>query len=118
MKNRGLIILLCGLGLVSGGIIGWIAHKNLVPQEVITAEPERIKEEISDEDLASLCSELTDEEKSNVLVVQKQVKSLQGSLAEKEDQLRQLQEEMEQDKKKKKSAKTSAKNKSKIRYYT
>jgi len=74
-------------GLLFGSVIGYIAYKAFNPPVTIVAEPEIIKEQISDEELELLCSELTDVERNSVLEVQGKVKSLQEQLIEKEAEL-------------------------------
>ena len=81
-----------------------LANQAFNPPETIVAEPEVIKEEISDEELESLCQELTDAEKQNVLDVQNKVSSLQEQLAEKEAELARIKRSAQKNEKSRKAA--------------
>jgi CRISPR/Cas system CSM-associated protein Csm2 small subunit len=102
--NPKLLPLLGVVGVICGAGLGWFGHSVLNTPEVITPPPEIIKEEISDEDLATLCEELTEDERANILDVQAQVVSLQSELQEKESELDRLYEESKRDASKKEAA--------------
>ena len=91
-------------GLLVGAFVGYLANQAFNPPETIVAEPEVIKEEISNEELASLCQELTDAEKQNVLDVQNKVSSLQEQLAEKEAELARIKRSAQKNEKSRKAA--------------
>lgn len=86
MMNIGIGV----VGLLIGGIIGYIAYSTLNPPKQITVETELTQKELTDEELEALCADLTDEEKRNVLVVQEEVKSLQEQVADREAELTKL----------------------------
>jgi hypothetical protein len=78
------------VGILIGGIVGYVAHSTLKPMQEITVESNIVEKELTDEDLEALCAELTDTEKNNVLVVQAEVKSLQEQVGEREAELLKL----------------------------
>ena len=91
LKKRNLI----GFSLVAlivGGFAGWFGHGLTVEPEVevVAAEKQVVKEDPTDEELKALCSDLTEAQKKDVLQVQETVKTLQSTLAEKEEELAEL----------------------------
>lgn len=85
------------IGAASGGILGYTGHALFSEPEVVVPPPEIIKEGISEDDLASLCAELTDDAETRVMEAQTRVNTLQQQLAEKEQELAALQQQNEQD---------------------
>lgn len=77
-------------GVVAGGVIGYILTNSFMEPEIITVEPEIVKEELTDQELENLCQHLTDAEKKNVLEVQKEVSSLQSQIQNKEAEIEEL----------------------------
>lgn len=78
-------------GILLGGMVGYIAHAMFAtpePAAVILPPPEIIEQQISDEDLARLCEELTEDEKVKVVSAQEKVVQLQSELDAKEAALR------------------------------
>lgn len=74
-------------GILVGGLVGYLAHGMFSPSEpasVILPPPEIIEQQITDEDLARLCEELTDDEKTRVVAAQEKVVELQSTLEAKE----------------------------------
>ncbi len=74
-------------GILLGGLVGYVAHAMFAPPEpapVILPPPEIIEQQITDEDLARLCEELTDDEKTRVVAAQEKVVQLQSELDKKE----------------------------------
>lgn len=68
-----------------GVAIGWVVASSNPPEpEVVVPPPEIIEQQISDEDLARLCEELTDDEKTKVVAAQERVMSLQEELDKRE----------------------------------
>lgn len=92
------------IGIVAGGAVGYAAHALLAVPEVVIPPPQVIKDEISDEDLANLCSELTEDEKTKVQTAQRRVDDLQQRLAARESELEGLRKSAEGDEAKKKAA--------------
>ncbi len=85
--------LIAVISLLSGMGVGWFGSSLFSEPE--TLEPQLIdidvqEFELTDEQLAELCKELTEEEKQNVFDIQEKVTSLQSSLAEKEEELSRL----------------------------
>ncbi len=86
--------LLFGCGI--GAAVGYVAHATLSGgdgDKVVIPPPAVIKAEISDEDLASLCEELTDDEASKAREAQNKVDSLQDQLMAKEAELAEMKKE-------------------------
>lgn len=71
-------------GIFLGGIVGYVAHATFAEPEIVVPPVEYIEKEITDEDLARLCEELTDDEKVKVVEAQELVVKLQDELAAKE----------------------------------
>ena len=88
-----------------GVALGWLAYGMLVEPEVVIPDPTVIKDQISDEDLAILCEELTEDEKTKVKNAQGRVSTLQAELDAKTAELR----EMKKDAAKNKSNQAAAK---------
>lgn len=78
------------VGILIGGLVGYVAHSTLSPMQEITVETNVIEKELTDEDLEALCAELTDTERNTVLTVQAEVKSLQEQVGEREAELLKL----------------------------
>ena len=57
------------VGILIGGLVGYVAHSTLSPMQEITVETNVIEKELTDEDLEALCAELTDTERNTVLTV-------------------------------------------------
>ena len=85
------------IGAASGGVLGYTGHAMFAEPEVVVPPPEIIKEGISEDDLASLCEELTDDVETRVLDAQGRVNSLQQELATKEQELATLKRQNEED---------------------
>lgn len=95
--------LLFGCGI--GAAVGYVAHATFAANDKVIIPPAAvIKAEISDEDLASLCEELTDDEATKAREAQNRVESLQTQLQAKEAELAQLKEEAAGDEVKRKAA--------------
>lgn len=93
MSKQMLIIGVGLFGVMVGSGLGYVASQSLQdPQEVVT-QTQVVTEELSDEDLAELCRGLTDEEKRNVLEVQEEVKNLQATLSDREDELNKMKQQ-------------------------
>lgn len=91
-------------GVLVGSGLGYVASQTFQePQEVVT-HTQVVTEELSNEDLEELCKGLTDEEKKNVLEVQKEVKDLHNKLAEREAELEKLKRQQHSTEKAKKAA--------------
>ena len=71
-------------GIFLGGVVGYVAHATFAEPEIVVPPVEYIEKEITDEDLARLCEELTDDEKVKVVEAQELVVKLQDELAAKE----------------------------------
>ena len=83
--------MLVGLtGAVIGIGIGYVAYSTLNPPEKVIVEAAPVMEELSDEDLETLCAGLTEQERKTVLTVQAEVKGLQEQLLEREAELERL----------------------------
>lgn len=77
-------------GVLVGSGLGYVASQSFQePQEVVT-QTQVVTQELSNEDLEELCKGLTDEEKKNVLEIQREVNDLQSVLADREAQLEKL----------------------------
>lgn len=85
------------IGAASGGVLGYTGHALFAEPEVVVPPPEIIKEGISEDDLASLCEELTDDAETRVVAAQNKVNTLQQQLADKERELSQMKREKEVD---------------------
>lgn len=95
--------LLFGCGI--GAAVGYVAHATFAADDKVIIPPAAvIKAEISDEDLASLCEELTDDEATKAREAQNRVESLQTQLQAKEAELAQLKQEAEGDEQKRQAA--------------
>ena len=93
MSKQMLIIGVGLFGVMVGSGLGYVASQSLQdPQDVVT-QTQVVTEELSDEDLAELCRGLTDEEKRNVLEVQEEVKNLQATLSDREDELNKMKQQ-------------------------
>lgn len=85
------------IGIVVGGTVGFIAHMMFAKTEVVIPPPEVIQQEITDEQLATLCKDLTQDEKSKVVQAQERVVSLQSQLDAREKELNELKAKGEKD---------------------
>jgi len=84
--------------------VGYVAHATLSEPTVVIPPAAIIKEEISDEDLATLCEELTEDEASRAREAQGRVEELQNELSAKEAELAQLKKDTAGDDEKKAAA--------------
>ena len=94
-------------GVCIGAAAGYLAHSMMSDDDggkVIIPPAAVIKAEISDEDLASLCEELTEDEAAKAREAQNRVESLQSQLSAKETELAELQKEAEGDTERAKAA--------------
>ena len=87
MSKQMLIIGVGLFGVMVGSGLGYVASQSLQDPQDVVMQTQVVTEELSDEDLAELCRGLTDEEKRNVLEVQEEVKNLQATLSDREDEL-------------------------------
>lgn len=93
------------MGSIMGAGFGYMLSALNPPEpEIIVQEPEVVMQELTDEQLANLCAELTTEEKKNVLQVQQEVTSLQSQLDEKEAELERLKNKIHKDEASKEAA--------------
>ncbi len=92
------------LGCAVGAGVGYVAHATLSEPTVVIPPAAIIKEEISDEDLATLCEDLTEDEASRAREAQGRVESLQSELEAKEAELAQIKKDAAGDEDKKAAA--------------
>lgn len=91
------------IGAICGGIVGYAVHAYTAQPEIVEQE-KVVKEELSDEDLAALCDELTPDDRTKVMSAQRKVEDLEALLAEKESLLADMKQEDEQDEARRKAA--------------
>lgn len=94
MSNQMMSIGIGVAGAILGCFVGYIAYSTLNPPQQITVETESTQKELTDEELEALCTNLTNEEKKNVLQVQAEVKSLQEQVADREAELTKLKQKI------------------------
>lgn len=83
-------------GILIGGVVGFISHGVFAPPpapEVILPAPEVIEKQLSDEDLARLCQNLTADEKTRATEAVAKVSELRGELETKQAELDKLKSE-------------------------
>lgn len=93
-----------GIGTVAGIVIGYIGHALFAKPEVVIPPPEVIEQQITDEQLAMLCKDLTQDEKEKVVSAQEKVVKLQTELDAREKELSDLKAKAAGDEAKKKAA--------------
>ena len=93
MANQVLMISLSSSLLIFGAFLGWVGKGFLMEPTIVTAEVpvEQEPRELNEEELAHLCAGSVQEHKTGILDLQKKVKGLQSTLAEKEKELDTLQ---------------------------
>ena len=80
-------------GILIGGVVGFVSHSVFAPPpapEVILPAPEVIEKQLSDEDLARLCQNLTADEKTRATDAVAKVSELRGALETKQAELDKL----------------------------
>lgn len=102
-------ILVGVIAVVVGGGLGWLAHQQLVePEQVVLREPQVVKQELTAEELAEVCADLTQTEQQRLAAAQANVTGLQSRLDEREKELADLKA------KSKKGAEAAAANKQRM----
>lgn len=91
------------IGALSGGVVGWIAHGLATEPAVVEKETE-VMRDLTDEEIQSLCAEVSPDEKAKLLGAQRKVEDLEAMLAEKEALLSELKGKQETDEARRKAA--------------
>lgn len=102
-SSSSLAIAGLAIGAICGGIVGYAVHAFTSEPEIVEQE-KIVKEELSEDDLAALCEELTPDERTKVMSAQKRVEDLEALLSEKEALLAELKAEDEKDEARRKAA--------------
>ncbi len=95
--NRPMVLLLGGLTLLTLGLgIGyWISAMTSDDVQLVLSEPTVIKQELTDEELAELCSDETRDERTALTSAQSEVDTLQEQLSKRETELETLRTQAE-----------------------